>query len=193
VRDDIANAETARARRLSVAANKIAHVDFDPDFGVLSEWAAEDKGVRELFSEKEWTEGTGEVIEPTDAEAQIDRAAELQAIWKTETGQLWQLGKHRLLIGDCTVRENVERLMGGERAELLFTSPPYAEAREYGGNNLSIDTLSLMFSFFLTAIRTSPLNLFNQSCFFNFLPCFKVFFFDFFIYINFIDIWLLFQ
>ena len=33
--------------------------------------------------------------------------------------------RHRLLIGDCTVRENVERLMGGERAELVFTDPPY--------------------------------------------------------------------
>jgi hypothetical protein len=29
------------------------------------------------------------------------------------------------LIGDCTVRENVERLMGGERAEIVFTDPPY--------------------------------------------------------------------
>lgn len=33
--------------------------------------------------------------------------------------------RHRLLIGDCTVRENVERLMGGERADMMFTDPPY--------------------------------------------------------------------
>lgn len=60
IRDDIANAETARARRLSVAANKIAQVDFDADFGLLQEWAAEDAGIKSLFSEKEWQEGTGE-------------------------------------------------------------------------------------------------------------------------------------
>lgn len=33
--------------------------------------------------------------------------------------------RHRLLVGDCTVRENVERLMGGERAGLCLTDPPY--------------------------------------------------------------------
>lgn len=33
--------------------------------------------------------------------------------------------QHRLLIGDCTVRENVERLMGGEFCELIVTDPPY--------------------------------------------------------------------
>lgn len=41
--------------------------------------------------------------------------------------------QHRLLIQDCTVKENVERLMGGERAELCFTSPPYSDQRDYSG------------------------------------------------------------
>lgn len=59
IRDDIPNANNARARRLSVAANKIAHVDFDPDFALLQEWGAEDVGIKELFSEREWQEGTG--------------------------------------------------------------------------------------------------------------------------------------
>lgn len=63
--------------------------------------------------------------EPVDAEPQVDRAAELQAQWATASGQLWKLGDHRLLIGDCTVRENVERLMGGERADSCITDPPY--------------------------------------------------------------------
>ncbi|MBK8434505.1 MAG: ParB N-terminal domain-containing protein [Chloroflexi bacterium] len=38
-----------------------------------------------------------------DAKPQIDRAAELQGKWGTAVGQLWQIGGHRLLIGDCTV------------------------------------------------------------------------------------------
>ena len=40
-------------------------------------------------------------------------------------GSLWQLGSHRLLCGDATNAEDVARLMGGERAALLLTDPPY--------------------------------------------------------------------
>lgn len=67
-----------------------------------------------------------------DAEAQIDRAGELQKKWGTATGQLWKLGEHRLLCGDSTKKEDVERVMGGEKAGLCFTSPPYAQQRDYG-------------------------------------------------------------
>lgn len=61
----------------------------------------------------------------SDAEPQVSRADELQAEWGTELGQLWQIGEHRLLIGDCTVAENVERLMGGEKVGAILTDPPY--------------------------------------------------------------------
>lgn len=44
---------------------------------------------------------------------------------KVKTGELWLLGNHRLLCGDCTVNENVERLMAGEKADMVFTDPPY--------------------------------------------------------------------
>jgi len=60
-----------------------------------------------------------------DAEPQIDKAEELRAKWGVEPGQLWELGDHRLLCGDSTKKEDVERVMGGERAGLCFTSPPY--------------------------------------------------------------------
>jgi DNA modification methylase len=52
---------------------------------------------------------------------------------RTKAGELWVIGGvHRLLVGDCTVAENVARLMGGEKAGLCFTSPPYAQQRDYG-------------------------------------------------------------
>lgn len=44
---------------------------------------------------------------------------------KVKRGELWILGEHKLLIDDCTVKENVERLMGGEKADMVFTDPPY--------------------------------------------------------------------
>ena len=40
-------------------------------------------------------------------------------------GELWKLGNHRLLCGDATKPEDVERLMDGQKAELLLTDPPY--------------------------------------------------------------------
>jgi len=43
----------------------------------------------------------------------------------TKPGDLWLLGEHRVLCGDATKREDVERLMGGEKADMVFTDPPY--------------------------------------------------------------------
>jgi DNA modification methylase len=43
----------------------------------------------------------------------------------TKPGDLWQLGRHRLLCADATKSESFAHLMGGELAELVFTDPPY--------------------------------------------------------------------
>ncbi|MBQ7284666.1 MAG: DNA modification methylase [Alphaproteobacteria bacterium] len=40
-------------------------------------------------------------------------------------GEIWQLGEHRLLCGDTTLKENVQTLMNGEIANMIFTDPPY--------------------------------------------------------------------
>ena len=63
--------------------------------------------------------------EPADAEPQMDKAAELNKIWKVKPGDLWQIGEHRLLCGDSTKKEDVGRVMGGERVDMVFTDPPY--------------------------------------------------------------------
>ena len=49
----------------------------------------------------------------------------------TKPGDLWLLGDHRLLCGDSTKAEDVERLMAGAKADLCFTSPPYGQQRDY--------------------------------------------------------------
>lgn len=71
---------------------------------------------------------------------------------RCKPGDLWILGNHRLLCGDSTNVQHVERLMGGEKAELCFTSPPYADQREYnGGKELSTEYLAT----FLNAAASS--------------------------------------
>jgi DNA modification methylase len=70
-----------------------------------------------------------------DAEAQIDKAEELCAKWGVKTGQLWQLGDHRLLCGDSTKAEDVERCLGGVVPLLMVTDPPYGVEYEGGAAN----------------------------------------------------------
>ena len=43
----------------------------------------------------------------------------------SQTGDLWLLGKHRLLCGDSTVATDVERVLGGVEPHLMVTDPPY--------------------------------------------------------------------
>jgi DNA modification methylase len=52
----------------------------------------------------------------------------------TKPGELWILGNHRLLCGDSTKAEDVERLMDGQKADMVFTDPPYGVSYE-GGHN----------------------------------------------------------
>lgn len=52
-------------------------------------------------------------------------ASEAALVRRVQPGDLWQLGAHRLLCGDCTDPAQVERLFAGGRARLTITSPPY--------------------------------------------------------------------
>jgi DNA modification methylase len=73
-----------------------------------------------------------------DAEPQIDKAAELNKKWTVKTGDLWQVGKHRLLCGDSTKAGDVERLMGKDKSTCVFTDPPYGVS--IGKKNVMLNT-----------------------------------------------------
>lgn len=53
-----------------------------------------------------------------------------EAKYKVELGDIFQLGEHRLMCGDSTKIEDVERLMNGEKADMVFTDPPYGYSYE---------------------------------------------------------------
>ena len=65
----------------------------------------------------------------------------------TKRGDIWQLGNHILMCGDSTDANDIAKLMNGEKAKMLFTSPPYSDMREYeGGKDLSVSNLAQFIS-----------------------------------------------
>ena len=53
----------------------------------------------------------------------------------TRPGDLWRIGPHRLLCGDCRNPAAVARLFGGSHANVVVTSPPYAKQRQYDASS----------------------------------------------------------
>jgi DNA modification methylase len=51
---------------------------------------------------------------------------------KVKRGDIWQLGEHRIMCGDSTSSDDVAKLMNGEKADMVFTDPPYNVA--YGSS-----------------------------------------------------------
>ena len=65
-----------------------------------------------------------------DSDFNIEEQLESIENPKSKKGDIWLLGKHRLLCGDSTVREDVNKLMNGQKANMVFTDPPYNVAYE---------------------------------------------------------------
>lgn len=53
---------------------------------------------------------------------------------RCKPGDVWILDNHRLMCGDSTNVQHVEQLIGGEKIDLCFTSPPYTDQRKYNGD-----------------------------------------------------------
>jgi DNA modification methylase len=53
----------------------------------------------------------------------------------TQRGDVWLIGKHRLVCGDCRDLATVQKLLAGSRANVAITSPPYASQREYDSSS----------------------------------------------------------
>jgi len=127
---DLTNDPEHRARMYTYLDNQAARasINFLPA-QVIAHMKA---GVplNEVFTAEEMQalvqQGVNEQAQDTEApDAQPDRADELQQKWQCQRGQIWTIGKCRLMCGDCTSAEDVARLMAGGKYGMVFTDPLY--------------------------------------------------------------------
>ena len=90
-------------------------------------------------------------------EDDFDVDAELQKPVLTRPGDVWTLGRHRLVCGDSTKAETFELLMAGKRANLVVTDPPYNVNYEGGAGKIKNDNMenSAFYEFLLAAFKNT--------------------------------------
>lgn len=77
------------------------------------------------WQEKAIAELVAKIENEIPKEINEDEAPELPIEPTTKLGDIWQLGRHRLMCGDATDEQSVNRLMDGAKADMVFTDPPY--------------------------------------------------------------------
>lgn len=97
----------------------------DFDKSLLVDVGFDSKEIDKIFSEDNEDDFDGDA----EAEKIIEPSAKI--------GDLYQLGKHRLICGDSSKAEDVDRLMGGVKADMVFTDPPYNVNYAGRGKNTS--------------------------------------------------------
>ena len=108
-----------------------------------------DEELADLLGDIEETERADEAAPIAEPEDEDIPDAPVTPV--SQPGDIWQLGAHRLICGDSTDQAVVAALMAGERAALLFTSPPYANQRNYTTGGIS-DWDALMQGVFAAAM-----------------------------------------
>jgi len=96
----------------------------DFDYEMLANWN------EDFLSEVGFSsEDLDDIFPPEETPEIFDLQAELEKLSITQVtmqkGQVWQLGEHRMMIGDSTIGENVMKLMNGNKANLCLCDPPY--------------------------------------------------------------------
>ena len=111
----VVNWDQAKQKRAMIKDN-VSAGEWDWDL-LANEWDAEELN--------EWGLEVPLEEEPVEGLTDEDEVPEVPEEPKTKLGDLWILGDHRILCGDSTKAEDVERLMDGATVDALVTDPPY--------------------------------------------------------------------
>ena len=92
------------------------------------------------FDEKELADLFGAGSDAKEDDFDVD--ADLQKPCFSRNGDIWHLGKHRVICGDSTLPETYQRLLGDTKANLVCTDPPYLVNLESASGKIKNDDLS---------------------------------------------------
>ena len=121
--DDMTEAQI-KAFRLSV--NKVAELaEWDTDLLAIEFGDLQDMGFDLSLTGFGDDEIANFLAEPTEGLTDEDAVPDVPEQPVTVEGDVWLLGRHRLMCGDSTSIDAVERLMAGRKADMVFTDPPY--------------------------------------------------------------------
>lgn len=155
------NDGTGDARRLAYLDNRVSELDLAWDEDQFALDLAAGMDLYQLgFQENELFLIIGEPEKEIDAKPEFDKADELRNKWNVQAGQMWKLGNHYLICGDCTAADVVERVLQGSKFDLLCTDPPYG-VNVHGGeggemviaNDSPEDVPDLLLSAFRLAVK----------------------------------------
>ena len=84
-----------------------------------------------------WDEEASEEEQPREDDDFDEEKDSIEC--RVKKGEIWKLGKHRLMCGDSSIQEDVKKLMDGELADMVFTDPPYGVA--IGDKNKALNSV----------------------------------------------------
>ena len=134
-------------KKLRIIDNKTNESDWD-----LDKLFSEIKGLDFSAFEIDWGILDEKEPEPEVAEDDFDIDKALPKEARSKIGEVYQLGRHRLMCGDSTLKENVDKLVNGKEIDLFLTDPPYNVAigtrgkqyKEKGGYECGMDDRTIL-------------------------------------------------
>ena len=112
------------ARELAIADNRASEIGLEWDVDILKQFEHEEVDLSPFWDERELVSflarPSGEAPEP-----KLDQAEALRQKWETKRGQIWEIGKHRLMCGD--VKDTALPV-----STVVLTDPPYNVGKDYG-------------------------------------------------------------
>ena len=117
IADLVADNSIAAWSELDLSLINLQIQDMGPDFDI------------DLLGIKDFKIEFAEKLEPMCGEDDIPEKVEP----RTKPGDVYRMGRHRLMCGDSTLIDNLEKLMEGKKADLWLTDPPYGVAYESSG------------------------------------------------------------